>query len=400
MSAETVRLEVGAPAHGGHCVARHDGRVVFVRHAIPGEVVDAVLTDAEPDAKFWRGETVNVVEASPDRVESAWPAAGPGGVGGGELAHVRLAAQRDWKLTVLREAFERFARTEFTGGVAAAPGDDDRGGLRYRTRLTATAGPDGRPCMTKFRSHDLVPLDDMPLAVEEAEEALLAGRYPQGSTVSVAAPAGADARVLVDGKPWRKGGPDKRDNAPATVRETVTVGEKSYEYRVATGGFWQVHVAAPSVLVREVLDRVGDAERVLDLYAGAGLFTLPLAAGGRTVVSVEADDVAARNAVRNLHGYDEVDIFSGDVRRALKEGLGTFNAVVLDPPRSGAGKFTLEQVATTGAQRLVYVACDPVALARDVAYLDDLGYALDSVEGHDLFPMTHHVEAVASFSLR
>ena len=400
MSAETVRLTVGAPAHGGHCVARDEGRVVFVRHAIPGEVVDAVLTDAEPKAKFWRAEAVAVVEKSPDRVESAWPEAGPGGVGGGELAHVSLPAQREWKLTVLREAFERFAGTEFTGGVAAAPGDDDREGLRYRTRVTATAAADGRPAMAKFRSHDLVALESMPLAVESAEEALIGARYPHGETIAVAAPAGGDARVLVGGKPWRKGGVDKRDNAPATVRETVTVGDQTFEYRVATGGFWQVHREAPGVLVGEVLARVGDGERVLDLYAGAGLFTLPLAAAGRTVVSVEADDVAARNAVRNLHGHEQVDIFSGDVRRALKEGLGTFDAVVLDPPRSGAGKFTLEQVATTGASRLVYVACDPVALARDVSYLDDLGYSLDSVAGHDLFPMTHHVEAVASFSLR
>ncbi|MCJ7827112.1 MAG: TRAM domain-containing protein, partial [Demequinaceae bacterium] len=283
---ERLRLEVGAVAHGGHCVARHDGRVVFVRHALPGEVVEAEVTDGREGDRFWRADAVEILEPSPDRVESAWPEAGPsvdgrGGVGGGELAHVALPAQREWKLTVLREAFERFAGVEYPGEMLAVRGDLERGGLRYRTRVGAIAGADGRASMRLFRSHDFRPLTAMPLATEAAEEALLGSRYPAGGEVLVVDPSGEDGvRVLVDGLPWRSGAVDRRKNAPTHVREVVQVGDVEHRFRVATSGFWQVHREAPAILVGEVLSRVGGASQVLDLYAGSGLFTVPLAEGG------------------------------------------------------------------------------------------------------------------------
>jgi tRNA/tmRNA/rRNA uracil-C5-methylase (TrmA/RlmC/RlmD family) len=406
---ERFRVTVGAVAHGGHCVARHDGRVIFVRHAVPGEVVTLEVTDGRPDAKFWRADAVEIHEPSPDRVPSAWPEAGPGGVGGGELAHVALLAQRAWKLAVLREAFERFAgptqgATSFPGdAVLAAPGldgpsDDEAGGLGYRTRVSAVAGPDGRASMRGFRSHVVLTLGRMPLATAAAEEALLAGRWPEGSTVDIVDASGEDrVRVLVDGRPWGVRGLDRRPNAPSHVREVVRVGADEHAFRVAAGAFWQVHRAAPSVLVGEVLARVGDAGAVLDLYAGSGLFTLPLAATGREVSSVESDPQAAKDARRNLHAHPAARVVEGDVRQMLRAGLGRYDAVVLDPPRSGAGRATLEALHATGASTLVYVACDPVALARDVAILRELGYELESATAWDLFPMTQHVETVATF---
>ena len=413
---ELLRLEIGAVAHGGHCVARHDGRVIFVRHALPGEVVEAVVTEGGDDARFWRADAVAVLEASPDRVESVWPEAGPtvggrGGAGGGELAHVALPAQREWKLAVLRDAFGRFAGPTpglagFPTKVLAAPGDDERGGLRYRTRVGALAGADGRASMRAHRSHRLVPLDSMPLATEAAEAALLGARFPAGSEVLVVDASGEDGvRVLVDGEPWRSGSRDRRDNAPRNVREVVTVGATEYHYRVAAAGFWQVHREAPAVLVNEVLARVGDAARVLDLYAGSGSFTLPLAATGREVTSIESDPAAARDARRNLHDHPNATVVEGDVRETLRAAAAsvdnaTVDAVVLDPPRSGAGAATLEAIAALSPANVVYVACDPVALARDVATLRDLGYDIESATAWDLFPMTHHVETVAAFNRR
>src|SRR5690606_33662822 len=138
---DVVELEIGPVAHGGHCVARlteaggGGGRVVFVRHALPGERVRARLTEAASEARYWRAEAIEVLEASPDRVPSAWPQAGPGGVGGGELAHVELAAQRRWKGAVLAEQLARLAGVEREVTVEAAPGDDERGGLAWRTRI-------------------------------------------------------------------------------------------------------------------------------------------------------------------------------------------------------------------------------------------------------------------------
>ncbi|WP_297081496.1 class I SAM-dependent RNA methyltransferase [uncultured Demequina sp.] len=397
---ETIRLEVGSPAHGGHCIARHEGRAVFVRHALPGEVVEAVVTEGGADARFWRADAVAVLEASADRVESAWPGAGPGGVGGGELAHVALAAQRAWKLAVLKESFERFAGLEFPGRVAAAPGDDDRGGLRYRTRVTATADAEGRAAMHRHRSDALVPLESMPLATPEVEDALLGSRFPGGARITVVAPSASELRVLADGVPTRAGRPDRRPNAPRGVRERVEVDGRSWDYRLDASGFWQVHREAPAVLVGAVLGRVGDVSRVADLYAGAGLLTVPLAEGGREVVAVESDRRGARAARRNVHDLPGVSVIEGDVRRTLESGLGPVGAVVLDPPRSGAGRRTLDALAAGAPDRLVYVACDPVALARDTALLRERGYDFVEAEAFDLFPMTHHVETVATFQRR
>lgn len=399
---ERLRLTIGAVAHGGHCVARHDGRVIFVRHTLPGEVVDAVVTGGAEGDRFWRADAVEIVESSPDRVPSAWPEAGPGGVGGGELAHVALPAQREWKRAVLAEAFERFARVAFEGAVLVAPGDDERGGLRYRTRVGAIAGPDGRASMRAHRSHSFCALGAMPLATEAAERALLAGRFSAGADILVVDASGEDGvRVLVDAVPMRGATLDRRPNAPSHVREVVTVGGAEHHYRVSAAGFWQVHREAPAVLVGEVLARVGAAARVLDLYAGSGLFTLPLAAGGREVTSVESDEAAVRDARRNLHDSPTATVVHGDVRETLRTlGPGTVDAVVVDPPRSGAGRATLEAIGTLAPATLVYVACDPVALARDIATLGDLGYDLGDVAAWDLFPMTHHVEAVATFARR
>ncbi len=144
------------------------------------------------------------------------------------------------------------------------------------------------------------------------------------------------------------------------------------------------------------------AEAAIDLYAGAGLLTVALAEGFATVVSVESDADAVRAARRNLAGRDHVRVAQGDVRKSLRAGFGEYgvghpDVVVLDPPRSGAGRETIDTLVELGAQKVVYVACDPVALARDTALLAGHGYSLTHAEGWDLFPMTHHVEAIAVF---
>ncbi|WP_234986694.1 class I SAM-dependent RNA methyltransferase [Demequina sp. NBRC 110055] len=396
----TLDLTVGAPAHGGHCVARHEGRVVFVRHALPGERVRARLTESGADAKLWRADAVEILEASDDRVDSPWPEAGPGGIGGAELGHVALAAQREWKLAVLRESFKRFAGRPFEGAVRALDGDDEAGGLHYRTRVSASADAEGKAAMHAHRGDTLHALTAMPLAVPDVEHALLSHRFPAGARVSVAQGTDGTVRIVVDGTPWKAGKKDTRPHAPRTLRESVTVAGHTYDFKVDADGFWQVHRGAPATLVGEVLARVGDAASVADLYAGAGLFSLPLAATGRAVTSVETDRGASRSARRNLHAYPQASIVQGDVRRTLESGIGRPDAAVIDPPRSGAGRRTLDALVATGTPRIVYVACDPVALARDTALLAERGYDLVDAQAFDLFPMTHHVETVATFTSR
>ena len=404
-----VELEVGPVAHGGHCVARLDGRVVFVRHSLPGERVRATIT--EGGSRFWRADAVEVLQASPDRVEPAWPEAGPDGVGGGELAHVALPAQRRWKADVLSDQLRRIAHIERDVEVEAAPGDDERGGLGYRTRVELVAGPDGRAGMRRVRSHDVVALTGMPLATEEVAalaeaEGVWSRQWTPGARLELVAPAEGEPVLLVDGTPWRRGRADTRPNARRAVTELVRLESGEYRYRVAADGFWQVHREAPGVLGGAVLDAVGDVAgaTVLDLYAGAGLFTLPLAdavgTSGR-VIAVEGDARAVKDARRNAHDLRHVDLRLGAVDRVLAEGdaggagVPGADVVVLDPPRAGAGRAVVDAIAERAPSRVVYVACDPAALARDVGYLEERGYELASLRAFDLFPHTHHVEAVA-----
>ncbi|GAA1871676.1 class I SAM-dependent RNA methyltransferase [Myceligenerans crystallogenes] len=416
---EILELEIGSIAHGGHCVARHDGRVIFVRHTLPGERVRARVTAT--GSRFWRADAVEILEPSPDRVPDAWPAAGPGGVGGGELSHVALAAQRRWKAGVVADQLRRIARYDgdLLDGltVEAVPGDDDAGGLGYRTRIDLVAGDDGRLGMHRFRSHEVVALKPlpagMPLATADvaalaAAEGVLDRLWEPGTRVELVAPGDGDPIVLADGEPWHRGHADTRPNARRSVKESVPVRlpgaaePATFTFRVAAGGFWQVHRAAPALLAQAVLDAVGDisGRTVLDLYSGAGLFTLPLAAAAGesgVVVAVEGDDGAVRDARRNAHELGQVRLHPGDVAAVLtgQDVPARADVVVLDPPRAGAKRDVVAAIAGRDPERVVYVACDPAALARDVGYFQQAGYALTSLRAFDLFPHTHHVECIA-----
>jgi tRNA/tmRNA/rRNA uracil-C5-methylase (TrmA/RlmC/RlmD family) len=199
------------------------------------------------------------------------------------------------------------------------------------------------------------------------------------------------------------------------VREVVRAGDEEYRYRVAASGFWQVHREAPAVLVGAVLEALADSGvgrdldggMLLDLYSGAGLLTQPLArlvGPSGSVLAVEGDARAVRDARRNAHDLPQVELLQGDVGRVLADLIerapaggraGDVRGVVLDPPRVGAGRRVVEQVAALAPAVVVYVACDPAALARDVAYFAGHGYELRGLRALDLFPMTHHVECVA-----
>ncbi|WP_313278237.1 class I SAM-dependent RNA methyltransferase [Timonella senegalensis] len=412
---DLVELEIGPVAHGGHCVARLDGRVVFVRHALPGERVLARFTDQGEKSKFWRADAVSVIEPSADRVRAAWPAAGPDGVGGGELSHVSLAGQRAWKSSVVEEQLSRLAGLDRKVTVEAAPGDDEAGGLGWRTRFDLIVDDKGRAGMRGFRSHDIKPLKTMPLASAAAlelaaEHRIFDGNWEPGAQLEIVAPAnGSQGVVLINGEPERKGQADVRPNAKRNVSETVVVDGVEHTYQVAAKGFWQVHREAPALLAQTVLDMSrGDGEldledaTVVDLFSGAGLFSVPFAHAvgevGR-VISIEGDERACRDARRNLHSFPQAEVHVGDVAKVLADGdhgaMAGADVVVMDPPRAGAGKVVVEAVAALEPQRVVYVACDPAALARDIKYFAELGYELGDLRAFDLFPMTHHVECVA-----
>jgi tRNA/tmRNA/rRNA uracil-C5-methylase (TrmA/RlmC/RlmD family) len=182
---------------------------------------------------------------------------------------------------------------------------------------------------------------------------------------------------------------------PPTVVERAA----GREWRLPAEAFWQVHPAAPDALVDAVLTMLEPqpGERILDLYGGAGLFTAPLAeAVGITgsVSLVETDPAAVEGAARALADLSQVTIIRDRVERALSV-LGSADLVVLDPPRAGAGADVVEEVVSTGARAVAYVACDPASLARDVKSFRSYRWRLAGLRAFDAFPMTHHVECVA-----
>ncbi|WP_254431310.1 class I SAM-dependent RNA methyltransferase [Agromyces sp. Marseille-P2726] len=408
-----VELEVERVAHGGVFVARHEGRVVFVADAIPGERVAARITDRSHE-RFWRAETIEVIEASPDRRPHPWAEAGidrppEARAGGAEFGHIRADRQRALKAEVLEDALQRMGGTSRAVEVRAiepvlAPGVSVEEGTGWRTRVRLQVGDDGTVGPYASRSHTVVPVTSVPLAVAElAELAPLGERFPGARAVDLVAPSiGGPATVVVEGGRTPRG-------ARPTIEERV--GER--RFRLDRDGFWQVHRGAAATLTQAVQQLV-DGERFdpraenLDLYGGVGL--LAAAVGDRfgervRITSVEADPSATEHARANLADWAGARAVTARVDRFLDELVADAGpaqrsrlrdaTVVLDPPRSGAGRAVVERHVELRPRQLVYVACDPVALARDVGFLRAGGYELDDLVAFDLFPNTHHVEAVA-----
>jgi tRNA/tmRNA/rRNA uracil-C5-methylase (TrmA/RlmC/RlmD family) len=392
---DEVEVDVGSVAHGGHCVARHEGRVVFVRHTLPGERVRVRVTEAKSGQRFVRGDAVAVLTPSPHRVPAPCPYAGPGLCGGCDFQHVAVEEQRRLKAAVVREQFARLAGLDVPVEVEAVPGDNH--GLGWRTRVEFAVDTAGTPGLRRHRSHDVLPVQDCLIAHDRVREAgVLARRWPGERAVDVVAPSGGETVVV----PVPSGEAQAR-----TVSEHVEAGSWAGTFEVGARGFWQVHPGAAATFVGAVLDALEPrpGERAVDLYAGVGLFALALAdavdAEG-AVLAVEAEGPAMVSARRNTAGRPWVELRPGRVERVLKplvrQGIHA-DLVVLDPPRTGAGRAVAQQVAALSPRAVAYVACDPAALARDAAYLHGVGYRLRALRAFDAFPMTHHVECLAVF---
>ncbi|HVE73527.1 MAG TPA: TRAM domain-containing protein [Mycobacteriales bacterium] len=394
-------LEVGAVAAGGACVARTpDGRVVFVRHTLPGERVRAEVT-AET-AHFLRADAVEVLTAAPDRVPPPCPYARPGRCGGCDFQHVALPAQRQLKANLVAEQLRRVAKIDVPVDVEPALGESD--GLGYRTRLSLAVDAEGRPGLHRHRSHQLEHIEECLIAAPEvAAVGAQRLRWPGARAVEVAGADGGQRVVAVTG-PLREM-PDVDAGAvvggrPVRVPHGVQHEVLDRSFQVAAGVFWQVHRGAAETLTRAVLTGLEPqpGERVVDLYAGAGLFAafLGAAVGPQgQVTAVEGDARAAADAARNTADLPQVRIRTAAVDARLVAKLGDVDLVVLDPPRAGAGLPVSRALAALRPRRLAYVSCDPATFARDLRVFLDAGWSLESLRAFDLFPMTEHVELVA-----
>ncbi|HEX5117610.1 MAG TPA: class I SAM-dependent RNA methyltransferase [Pseudonocardiaceae bacterium] len=386
-------VDVGPVAHGGHCVARAEGRVVFVRHALPGERVVALVTE-DHGGSFCRADAVEIVTASPDRVTPPCPLARPGGCGGCDWQHAAPAAQRALKAAVVAEQLRRLAGIERDVTVEQLPG----GPLHWRTRLRLAVAADGRAGLRAHRSHTVLPLADCPIAVPDLLTGVVDRNWPPGAEIE--AVADDDGRRHVA---RHDSVPRSRRRRTSWVRGGTAVQRAAGRtWRLRAGGFWQVHPAAAETFAAVVEEwaAVPVGGRAWDLYGGVGLFAAGLAeqvgvTGG--VLLVESSRSAVADAEANLGDLPQVRCVADRVERAIT-ALGEEDqpdVVVLDPPRKGAGRAVVDAIAARHPDRVVYVACDPAALARDLATFAGHGYVLAELRAFDAFPMTHHVECVS-----
>ncbi|MFC8277408.1 class I SAM-dependent RNA methyltransferase [Streptomyces sp. NPDC057271] len=422
---EEYEVEVGPVAHGGHCIARTEGgRVLFVRHALPGERVVARVTEGEETSRYLRADAVTILEASKDRVEAPCPFAGPGKCGGCDWQHAKPGAQRRLKGEVVAEQLQRLAgltpeEAGWDGTVMPAEGDKLPAGEvpQWRTRVQYAVDTEGHAGLRKHRSHEVEVIDHCMIAAPGVSELGIEKRTWEGmaSVEAIAASGSGDRQVILTPRPGARlplvelDKPvsvlrvDEKDGGVHRVHGRPFVRERADDrtYRVGNGGFWQVHPKAAQTLVLAVMQglmpRKGDT--ALDLYCGVGLFAGAIAdrVGDQgAVLGIESGKRAVEDARHNLEAYDRVRIEQGKVETVLpRTRISEVDLIVLDPPRAGAGKQTVTHLAGLGARRIAYVACDPAALARDLAYFKDNGYRTRTLRVFDLFPMTHHVECVA-----
>lgn len=354
-----MQVRVEKVAHGGHFIARNEGQVIFVRDSAPGELVEIEITSKAKG--FLRANVLKVVESSPERITP--PCQYAGKCGGCDFQHLNLPYQRALKAEVIKEQFSRIAKMEVDVQVHEVLPT-----TRYRTHIRGVANDAGEFGIYASRSHDIIPIKDCLIAGEELHVPDLANiKYEPMQPVEV--PQGDQIREV-----------------------------KGKSLMVKAGAFWQRHRNAPEILTTAFLElaKLKVGEHLLDLYGGVGLFSSvaiePLGAGGR-IDLVESSIPATESARANFSSYSNVKIVRDDVAKALRE-IKRADVVVLDPPRAGAGAEVVDQIIRIKPSRVIYVACDPASLARDVQRFCANGWKLSKIDGYDLFPMTQHIETI------
>lgn len=395
VTAEPV-VEVERPVAGGLGLGHlADGRVVLVEGALPGDVVGVEVTSERPT--LVRGRVAVLRSPSPMRTTPPCPEVARG-CGGCDLQHARPEVQTELKVAVVRDALRRL------GGHGAVPVTTGvpMAATRYRTTVRA-AVVDGRAGFHRRRSDEVLAVDDCLVAHPSLGELFLTGRFGDagevvlrvgartGERMAVVDPTADDVELPADVRVV--GGSELAAGRRAWIHEEVS----GRRLRISARSFFQSGPEGAEALVAAVeraVDGVAPHERLVDLYGGVGLFAAVLGAG--PVELVERSPSAAADARVNLAHLDAT------VLRLPVEKWRPARAdvVVADPARSGLGRAGVAAVVGTGAERVALVSCDPAALARDVGLLTDAGYEARGVELVDLFPHTHHVEAVTSLRRR
>lgn len=381
-------LTTGQAANGGSCVARHDGRVVFVRYALPGERVRVRVTSER--GAYWHAEAVEVLEASDDRIASLCPIAGVNGAGCCDLAFAEPDAVRVIKGQVVSNQLARLGNYVWEGAAEPVGAGSAQG---WRTRVRLGVDADGRAGFHRYHSAELI----TDLRCGQLPDGMLAGlegpRWRGSEQVHVVVDDD-ERRHVVSTARGRRG----RSVAEGTGEAVQRVGERVW--RLPVTGFWQSHRDAARVYSEQVAEwaSAGAPSRAWDLYGGVGLFAGALAGICDEVVTVDTSRGASAAAKSALADTPGVHVVSGSVRQFLagrQQAAETADIAVLDPPRAGAGREVIDLLAGAGVRTVIHIGCEAAAFARDIGLYQRAGYHVEAIRVFDAFPLTHHVECLA-----
>jgi len=407
---ETFELQLTSIAHGGAALGRHEGRVIFVPYALPGETARVEITEDKGRYAFAR--PVEVLEPSPDRIEPPCPYFGASGCGGCQWQHIDYGAQLRFKAEIVADQLARI------GGIADPPVHPtlpDSSGWAYRNHAQFHPAPEGGLGFQAASGGRVVPIDECPILHPLLSDlyATLDLDLPDLLRLSLRAGTETGDRMLIfemaEDLP-----PALESDMPVScvlllsdglhanligsnhIREIVA----ERPYRISAPSFFQVNTPQAAQLVRlvgEYLDLHG-GETVLDAYCGVGLFTARLAGRAGLVLGVEAAPAAVADLLENTADLENVEVIEGPIEAVLPDLDVSLDAAVVDPPRAGVDRFALDALVARRPARIVYVSCDPATLARDAKRLARAGYHLAQVQPVDMFPQTYHVESVALFT--
>lgn len=402
-----LTLHLTGVAHGGTAIGRHEGKVIFVPYALPGETVHAEIV--EDHARHARARLVEVLEPSPERVVPPCPYFGPDGCGGCHWQHAAYEAQLRFKAQVVADQLTHI------GGLAdplVLPTLPDPTGWAYRNQARFHPAPTGGLGFCLENRREVVPIEECLIL-----HPLLADLYdaldlelPDLTALTLRAGVATGDRMLIL-ETANDEAPEIAIDLPASCvlvtsdgtpipligGTTITEVVSGHTYRISAPSFFQANTTQAERLVGlvlEYLDLRGN-ETVLDGYCGVGLFTLPLAERAGLVVAVEVDPFAVEDLLANTAGMENVEVVEGPVEAVLMDWEGALDAAVVDPPRTGMTPEALERLVVAGPPRLIYVSCDPATLARDARRLTAAGYRLEKVQPVDMFPQTYHIETVS-----
>lgn len=380
-----------------------DGRVIFARFTVPGDRVRVAASDT--GGRFVRAHSVDVVEASPDRVEPVCAVFGD--CGGCAWQHVAYTAQVQSKRQILTDAIGRIGKFRELPPIQFIPSPKAYG-YRGRTRLQSTRGKIG---YRRFRDHEIEPVAACPVLVPELEAELALLAFTLSANASGDSKlcewelaVGSDRQVRTTA--LTEGMIEQRTIAAPGQDERIDIEVAGVRMGISPGGFAQGNPFLFEVLYSTVAEAVRDVagEELLELFAGSGFFTVGLGKLFKRVIAVESNPTATRDLAHNLAnaGITGVDVRTSRVEDALPKLVGSKpDVVLLDPPRTGLVRGAADPLAELGAARIVYLSCDPATLARDLRIIcgdpasESPRYRLSRLVGFDLFPQTPHIEALA-----